>query len=43
VLSKFEFLADWLGGIHIAGLVTGANEFISAVSSVLKDFKDTYT
>jgi hypothetical protein len=42
-LNKFEFLADCLGDRQTAGLVTGANEFISAISTVSKDFKDTYT
>jgi len=43
MLKKVEFLADWLSDRHTAGLVTGAYKFISVISAVLNDYKDTYT
>jgi len=43
MLNKFGFHADWLGDRHIAGIGIGANEFISVISAILNDFKDTYT
>jgi len=43
MLNKCEFLADWLGDRHTSGLVTAANEFLSVISAVINDFKDTYT
>jgi len=43
MLNKVEFLPDWLGDRHTAGIVTGAYKFISVISAVLNDYKDTYT
>ena len=42
MLKKFDFLADLLGGRHTAGLLTGANQFLSVISAFLNEFKDTY-